>query len=263
MSRFFSLLIAIVLVSCSPLENQSKTTFAQTPSASLTAVALINTPTATKPDTPVPQMPTASPTRSPALTKTPKQESTPDIRIIMGEPLNYLPGHEDVPYQYWNPGVASWDSPITNDEIISMLGAEEGNIYILKTGRKLGHKRCLLRSTGNIYFPEVVCFKLVFYESFEGASLALSPDWDPLNLYGNENFINGLETIGDESYFTYDEHLISGDEYDINYTVRFRIRNVLVSVNIWGRKGFIDLQLLIDLAKMIEGIFLYAPMINP
>jgi hypothetical protein len=267
MSRYIFLLVAFLLVSCSPPEVQLQTTSAQAPTVSPTNTALANTPTASKINTPLPQAPTASsthtPAPAPAHTNTPTQESTPDMRIIIGEPLNFLPGHEDIPYQYWNPGIASWDSPISNDEIINLLGAEEGRKYINKTTRVLGHKRCLLRSTGNVYFPEVICFKMVFYETIEGASLALSPDWDPLNLYGNEMFIDGLESIGDESYFTYEEHHISGNDYDVNYTVRFRIRNVQVGVNIWGRKGFMDIQFLISLAKMIEGIFLYAPMINP
>jgi hypothetical protein len=263
MSRFYFLLFTFLVVSCSPPEVQVQTNSAQIQSASPTDTTLINTPTASSTNTPLPQTPTAAPSRPSSQTNTPTQESASDIRIIIGEPQEYLPGNEEMSYRYWNPGVSSWDSPITNDEILDLLGEEEGIKYLEITDRILGHKRCFLRRTGNIYLPEIICFRLIFYGTYEGASLALSPDWDPLDLYEDEILIEGLTTVGEESYITYAEHHIGEEEYDINYTVRFRIRNVQAGVNIWGRKGFIEIQYLINLAKILESNFLYAPIINP
>lgn len=271
MRKCLILLIAFLLGSCAPSETQVATAVTQTPTTrptyTLTPKHTLTPKPARPTDTPTstytltPQ--TTHPTDTPASIYSPTPKVEPDGRIIVGQPVDYMPRPEDLDRWYWNPGISSWDSPMTNEQIIDLLGVEEGQKYIEKSGRKLGHNRCLLRKTGNDYLPEIICFQIIFYETSEGASQALSPDWDPLGWYTDEIFIEGIETIGEESYFTYKEHDVDGDENAIDFTSRFRIRNVHGSVNIWGKKGYIDVQYLINISKWLESLLLYAPTMNP
>jgi hypothetical protein len=271
MRKCLILLIAFLLASCASSETRVTTALSQTtatrPTDTLTPTYTLTPKVARPPGAPAstrtltPQ--TATLADTPASTSSPTLKIEPDGRIIVGQPVDYMPRPEELARWYWSPGISSWDSPITNEQIIDLLGVEEGQKYIEKTGRKLGHSRCLLRKTGNDYLPEIICFTVIFYETTEGASLALTPDWDPLDWYTDEIFIEGIETIGEESYFTYKEHDVDGDENDIDFTSRFRIRNVHGGVNIWGKKGYIDVRYLINLTKWLESILLYAPTMNP
>ncbi|MGD8458000.1 MAG: hypothetical protein PVF83_16610 [Anaerolineales bacterium] len=254
MRKYLVLFIALLLVSCSTFENRVALTVTHTQTINPT-----DFPTSTQ--TLVLQ--TSSPTDPPVSVFSPTPDPTPDGRIIVGQPVDYIPKYEELSQWYWNPGVGSWDSPITNEQIITLLGEKEGHEYIQKTGRKSGQNRCLMRKTGNDYLPEIICFRVIFYDSMDGAGLALSPDWDPLGWYADETLIEGNETLGEESFFTYTEQCVTEDECDISYTVRFRIRNVQGVVNIRGRKGFIDTQYLIDVGRYLESILIYAPTMYP
>lgn len=82
-------------------------------------------PSNTSTFTPIPPSNTPEPT--------PSHTPTPDVRIITGDPEDYILQKDDLPDKYILP--QGWSSPHLNSEILSARGVEDGKAYLEATGR--------------------------------------------------------------------------------------------------------------------------------
>ncbi|MFH1634823.1 MAG: hypothetical protein ABIG63_12575, partial [Chloroflexota bacterium] len=145
MTRKFVLFFAVlVLTACdsSPSEGDIQTAIVKTQQAN-NQVLTVQTKTLTiapsqtrTPTFTITSTSTPEPTNTETPTSTSTPSPTPDLRIISGDPEDYILQKDDLPNKYiLYPGDST---PHENSEILSARGTEDGKAYLAATGRIKG-----------------------------------------------------------------------------------------------------------------------------
>jgi hypothetical protein len=197
-----TILISVFISSCS--QGEVSESDIQTAIA-LTQAVITNTitplPISTSTFTPT-LAPTDTPTQTSTPTKTPKNTPTltptPDLRVIDGDPMDFLLQKIDLPPEakYYLPD-SSWISPHRNSEIISAWGVEEGRKYLEETGRIDGWWVIYLRGTITVTAPEQIYDNVVKYATAEGAQLVVKKYGDRRVEEQDFTEVDPIEIIGD------------------------------------------------------------------
>jgi hypothetical protein len=151
---------------------------------------------------------------------------TPDVRVIKGDPFDYLLKREDLPKEgkYYVPdgGMAGR----TNEEMIADMTVEVGRKYVLDTGRIMGWFVYFYRGSQASQSPQEVYCSVEFYKTSSGALYAgknYIPDIDKNRF--ELKIVNESASFGDSSY--------SYEIFDTE-TQRVSTRGILfVYKNVW------------------------------
>lgn len=259
---FILIFFSIFLFGCSPSPEAIQKALDETQTAiSLLTPTQTSTPVIT--NTPIPTN-TPQPTNTPEPTLTP----TPDLRIVNGDPLDFIPQIADLPKesQFYLPD-STWTGRHSNDEVIGGWGVDEGREYLATTGRKEGWWVGYLRGSERLKAPEMVYCQVVEYETAEGALLSLTEynvikkplrstyTWTP----SNEVF-SGLrkETISYYREFTAD----SGEKLII-YIIETTYYNYFISCEGRGRKVEVEPDYVAGLVEIVINKMKAAGLIEP
>ena len=174
MKHYAYLFVLIFLIGCAnaPDETAIQTAIAQTQSAAQKQSRPTDTqqpsitpepsPTLTSTVTKTPE-PTNTETPEPTVTPT----STPDTRVIVGRPKDYILVQNDLPDKYVLRLGGS--TPHNNSEILSARGIEEGKAYLAATKRVGGWIVWYQLASSTAIAPEWIRSYIVMYEVPEGA----------------------------------------------------------------------------------------------
>lgn len=241
------LLIALLLVTgCQPSESAIQTAVAQTQAAQPTSTPQ---PTAT-------QIPTDTPMPTATATITSSPSPTPDVRLIDIDPRKLLLQKSDLPSEgkYYLPN-ETWTSPHRNSEIVSSWGTEKGQAYLAETGRIDGWWISYKRgSSGGVLVPEEVYDNPVLYSSIEGARLVITKYSDRKITEEKYREID-VPQIGDIARAFTKSEIDSNGRTNAAIYIDFTYRNVLHSINIYGREKEVTLEFAVGIAnKLLEGL---------
>jgi hypothetical protein len=140
----------------------------------------------------------------------------------------------DIPY-YIDP---SGDSPLTNDEVVLIMGVAEGKAFVTRTGRIDGWETTLLRVNNNDIGPQKYKNSISIYETAGGAADALDPHY----LWGYttpeevpQDYLTDNCNIGSDcTIYTSEEFYTVSGLTVMRYDVTFRYRNAAVWVSVTG-----------------------------
>ena len=130
------------------------------------------------------------------------------------------------------------EKPLTNDHVILSMKVANGKQYILDTGRVDGWEITLLRSSNTDITPEKYNSSISIFETSEGASTALSPQY--FWAYTNEDqqpdeILDESCKVGSECIlFAYEDYNRVSGVTKMRYDVAFRYKNALVWVSAFG-----------------------------
>lgn len=205
---------------------------------------------------------TATATLTPEPTATLTPTATPDVRVIDGDPHEYLLGLDDMPpdARYYLPG-SNWTSPHRNSEIVSGWGVEEGREYLEATGRIDGWWVVYKRGTNTVTAPEQVYDNVILYRDASGPLLVLqefditcdNPDLD----YAS---VPGRPTIGEASKACVRGEMQPNGRRRTWYTVEFAYRNVLHNMNAYGWEYEVEYEYLEAIAMTLLAQLQAAPL---
>jgi hypothetical protein len=223
------------------------------PSASAVATAISNTQIAYEQTQAAAATPTATPTSTPTITP------TPDIRIIEGDPYDFLLKQVDFPKEgkYYLPD-ESWVHGNPNAEIIAAWGMEEGKEYVDSTGRIMGFWADYARGTIAAALPEEIYSQVVFFETIAGSQLAITEFYGPRTPEYLEK--DCPSHIGDLT-FCYEQ--IENSRNRVLRKIYFSYRNATGEILGYGIDSDVQWELLFNLAKIILAKLQTAPLTIP
>lgn len=245
-----SFLVIILLASCAPSASSIATAIVQTQAAAeaTQAAAATATPTVTSTSTP---------------TVTPTMTSTPDMRVIEGNPYNFLLKQIDFPAEgrYYLPN-QGWIHENTNSEVILNRGVEEGKQYVNRTGRIDGWWEDYARGTIGAQLPEEIWCGVYFFNTKDGAVLALHEYMDPTVTDPTAGFkkVENSFLLGDLTNYY--------EKIDINKNrvwrdVYFTYYNVVVDIEAYGIDADVSWDVVTTLAGKVLAKLQAAPLTNP
>lgn len=227
-----------------------------TPTETLTPTAtftLTHTPTLTPTLTP-----TFTPTNTPTATLT--LTPTPDMRIIKGDPDDFILTKEDLPDNYiLYPGDST---PHNNSEILDVRGIEDGKGYLDATGRIGGWIIWYGLANETVVAPKWIQSYIVIYDNADGPSIAKSPKWDWVG--ENEEEILDIDIeLGDwNRVYTVKERQSSG-KVTVFYAIEFYYRNVWARVSGYGIESDIRHEYIENAARAVLEKLENAPLSMP
>jgi hypothetical protein len=250
MKKIFSIILGffyiLLFVSCAPsseqIANAVKATIDARPSEIPTAAIII------------------TPTTSPTSTTVPIPSPTPDMRVVMEKPREFVLEKEDLPKaaDYILPNDL-WSSPRSNEEILQVRGIEKGNIYLAKTGRVTGWEQYFVRRNKGVgaEYPYELGSTVIQYKTAEGAKYTINEgaSEDP-TIKMIEVPSGGLADILETTFTGETNTFFEGREVDEIF-LSVQHRNFLIQVDIMGfhDANQISKELAIDLAmKIVEKI---------
>jgi hypothetical protein len=249
MKKFVFLLI-IFLTSCAPSVSAVATAIAQTQAAAVQTQAAAETET-----------PTETPTNTPTVT--PTVTPTPDIRVIRGDPYDYLLKQIDLPKEgkYFLPN-ETWLGGSPNEQRIAERGIEKGKDYVVSTGRIFGWWIDYLRGTIAAPLPEEIYCDIGFFETAAGALLAETKYNYPTILSPEANWeIKDLPiNIGD---YTVVAEIVDNNINRVWREIIFTYRNVSVLVLGYGMESDVQWEFVQSLAEMELAKLQAAPLTLP
>jgi len=261
------LIICIFLSACTPTEAQIQTALAQTEEAKPTSTDT-NLPTNMHTITPslTPSLTpsqTLTQTHTQTLTFTHTQTNTatptltPDLRIIIGDPEDYILLKEDVPIRYI---LHAGDStPHNNSEILSVRGIEEGKAYLDSTGRLSGWIIYYGRDDNTAIAPEWIRSYIVMYDSNEGPRIAKEEwDWDDEDI----EFLDIAMDLGDWNRTRVYKERSSGGKYYLRYAIEFYYRSIWAEIMVWGWESEIKHEFVENAARAVLEKLKNAPLSN-
>jgi hypothetical protein len=203
------------------------------------------------PDPPATQPPqvAANPTEpppGPAPTTAP--ETPPDTRVYTDPLEDFLLEEEDLKGLYYIPDESGWEGLTTNQDILNIRELADAQSYIDATGRVEGQYRCFHKSYERATVPLELCFYIVRFETAQGASLAMTPEWDSYRV-GEEIIITDVPPIGDESNALH--YPPEPGEEAVEYYVTFRVRNIFVDILGFGLEENIDINNLVGYGRKV------------
>jgi hypothetical protein len=262
MKKISLLLIVLLLSACAPAapsDSQIETAIAQTQAANPTLTPT-EKPTSTFIPTRTPE-PTLTQTPEPTFTFTPEPtpSPTPDVRVIIGNPEEYILLPEDLPHKYiLNRGDST---PHVNSEILSARGIEDGKAYLEATGRLGGWiiwYECVERTA---IAPEWIRSYVVMYDSVDGPDIAKLPDWDWVD--EDYEIIEMDLDLGEWNRVSiYKERQPSG-KYYVVYSIEFNYRNVWTEILGAGLESDVRHEYLENAARAVLVKLEAAPLDNP
>jgi hypothetical protein len=229
MKRISILIIVLLLSACTaetPSASQIETAIAQTQAANPTSTPT-EKPTSTEVPTNTPE-PTATSTPEPTATFTPEPtpSPTPDVRIIVGNPEDYILLPEDLPNKYiLNRGDST---PHINSEILSARGIEDGKAYLEATGRLGGWIIWYECVESTAIAPDWIRSYIVMYDSIDGPDIAMLPEWNTV-YEGYETIDLDLKLGEWNRVSVYKERQASG-KYFLRYVIEFTYRNIWAEI---------------------------------
>jgi hypothetical protein len=266
MKRLFTYaIICITLLGCVPSENYIQTAIAETES-SKPVNTIIEEPTlslsVTLPPTDTPSItPSETPTLSPTVTPTdtPTITPTPDKRIILGNPEDYILLPIDIPDHYI---LQSGDStPHLNQEILYVRGTEDGKAYLEATGRIGGWIIYYVLSDPTAIAPEWIRSYVVMYDKVDGPSIVISPEFEfP---WEGAEIVNIEMDLGDWSLVQIKKERQPSGKNLVWYAIEFIYKNVWAEVMGKGFESDINHQYLENLARIMLQKLENAPLGNP
>jgi hypothetical protein len=252
--RFTSVIFLFMLIvgcSSAPSQDAIQTAIAQTEQALPTQTSTF-VPVST--NTPEPTF-TTVPTVAPS--------PTPDLRVIDGNPEDFLLQREDLPKdaKYYLPG-SDWISPHRNSEVVSGWGIDKGREYLEKTGRVDGWWVYYDRGTKTVIAPEEVYDNAILFRTAEGARRLISE-------YGNcsdpESGFTKLDTdlkIGDMTAVCMKREMQSSGDNRAWYLIEFSYRNFGHTVMGWGWENEVRPEYLQAIAQTLLAKLEAAPLSN-
>jgi len=250
MKRISLVLIVLLLSACTaetPSASQIETAIAQTQAANLTFTPT-EKPTRTDVPTNTPE-PTATYPPEPTTTFTPEPtpSPTPDVRIIVGNPEDYILLPEDLPNKYiLNRGDST---PHINSEILSARGIEDGKAYLEATGRLGGWIIWYECVESTAIAPDWIRSYIVMYDSVDGPDIAMLPEWN--TVYEDFEIIKMDIDLGEWNQVSeYRERQPSG-KYYVNYVIEFTYRNIWAEVMGIGLETDVRHEYLEDAARAV------------
>lgn len=251
MEKYFVLIIlAFFLFGCSPSPEAIQKALDETQ----TAISLLTptlTPTPLMTNTPTPTN-TPIPTNTPEPTLTP----TPDLRIVNGDPLDFIPQIADLPKesQFYLPN-ETWTGRHSNNEVIGGWGVDEGREYLARTSRIDGWWVAYLRGSEQLKAPEEIYCQVVKYETTEGALISLTE----YNFFkkpfrstytwtlSNDTF----EDLSEETIAYYREFTADSGEKNTVYNIDTSYYNYFINCYGYGRKIEVEPDFVADLVRIV------------
>ncbi len=144
---------------------------------------------------------------------------------------------------------------VTNEQVVSVMGAERGKAYIQATNRIDGWDLYMERVNTNDIAPESYRTRVEIFQTADGASAALSPTWFWAYTDADkapDEFLDKSCNIGNECIlFKYNEAKPGSGAVRERFDVAFRYKNVLVWVFIKGTGGEVSQDLALDTAQTV------------
>jgi hypothetical protein len=210
-----------------------------------------------------PAPPPPEPDPEPTSTPEPPPPSEPveePAPSIPDEPLNtsrLLNSIEDVmlhPEDLVEEYVMQNNKEVTNDRVIQQTLWTDGRQYNSITGRITGWNTYMER-VGNTYAPYSFRTRLEVFETIQGAQTAFSSDWLFIFNDTNLNISEFLSTdcqYGHQCVLAYYEENIPGTtDYNLEYHLVFRYRNVSVYVFSKGLEGTVNENTVYEIAELV------------
>jgi hypothetical protein len=260
---FSIIIIAMILSSCF-ICRLSEQVFQEAISQVQVSEA-VNTPKPTLTPTLEPAFTsTVTPAFTPTETQAPSQTPTltQDLRIITADPKDLLLSLEELPSepQYYLPN-EEWMSQLSNSDVISDWGVEEGELYLEETGRINGWVVTYKKGSSTASAPEQLYQNIVQYETSEGANIAFTKY--AYNTRTTEfSLINHDGIIGDATSVFMHKTLETDNRYRVNYVVQSRYKNYISIVAGWGWEDEFNLDYVIRIAEIEMDKIKSAPMGN-
>ena len=275
MKRIIFVLFVFVLSACAnqPSESDIQTAIAQTQEANPAFTNTVeptetptntvsNTPTNTPTDVPTE---TKTPTPTETLTPSPTPSPTPDMRIITGDPYDFILVENDLPDRYYLK--RGYSSPHINKEILSGWGIEEGKAYLEATGRIGGWVIYYILGSPTAIAPEWIRSIIVMYDNVDGPDILNEPEWD--QQYADKvrdgiwEPINYEMELGDDNRVYIRRKRQPNGKYKVWYFIEFWYRNVWASVSGYGWEPDVNHDYLENAAREILTKLEAAPLTNP
>jgi hypothetical protein len=256
-SILFSIIVMITISGCQPSDEQIKQAIGETQ----TAIAKL-TPTLTN---------TPEYTNTPIITNTPEPTitPTPDLRVIAGDPQDFLLVQDDLPKEakYYLP-YSSWIQRDSNTEIVQDWGTELGQEYIAKSERIDGWSKSYLRGSTTIKVPRVVSCDVVKYKTSEGALLS-HLEYNSLVQPSRTSDLEWIKStdvfpeLSDQALAYYVEVYNGDGEKEIEYHVEDTYFNFLVNCYSYSVKEDIDPTFTGNLVSIIINKLKNEPLVSP
>jgi hypothetical protein len=259
-TRLFLLLLLLLLVAalaaCSPPPPPAeavaaavqgtlaaRTATVQVYASTVTAAAFTPTPTHTPTATLEPTA-TATLTPPPPPSRTPSP--TPDTRVIIEEPMKFLCEGWDVR------GTFRGVYPQPNSGIVKETNADAGYSFIEETGRMDGFTVAYYNpASPNNNFADWYTCSIERFVTGEGAHIALNDYFYKPEYADNWDRSRLDPRLGEEGFVLLaKEHKAAGSGKAEQH-VRFRYRNFIVDIGADGWDHEMDLDYLIDVAKLV------------
>lgn len=253
MKTIRAIVIAVLfLTGCSPSQEQILKAIFETQTAN--PITKTISPSVT---------PTISVTPSPIPTLTP----TPDIRIIEGQPKDFILQRLDLPEAggYFL-RAKRLIGRISNEEVIGSWGREIGTKYLNKTGRVDGWFVNYERGLTQPNLPKYVYCRVENFQTSAGALTTLDDynwaEWPPFNLEMTitSDQLDELEN----NYHSY-EKIWMDDAGDLNiqYVVSAAYYNFFISCSGKGKKEDVPPEFVAHLVYIIKYRLRFAPLVTP
>lgn len=189
----------------------------------------------------------------------PSPTPTPDLRVIIGKPEDYILQKEDLPDKYiLKPG---WSTPHNNSEILSARGVNEGTAYLEATGRIGGWIVYYDLVESTTIAPEVIESYLVMYDNVYGSKIAKSPEWDTLE--ENQEIIDIDLVLGEWNRVTIMRERQSNGKYYVWYAIEFIYRNIWTEVMAGGMESDVQHDYVENVARVVLAKLETAPLGEP
>lgn len=222
--------------------------------------AIAETQTAIAPEELISPSPTLNPTSTLAPTNTftpmPTITPTPDLRVIEGEPMDFILQRMDLPEDggYYLPG-DKWVGRLSNEEVISTWNAIEAKEFITKSKRIDGWFVNYKRSAKKTTLPEKVYCLVEKYSTFQGANLTLTEEFNTLEKYLNKYKMtksdDAYPELGDMYVTYYREWKDGPGDVKLDYLITATYYNFSISCKAIGFRGEFETKLV---AKMVGAI---------
>lgn len=247
--------------SSQPSDNAIQTAIHETQSSDADQISIPTTtytqePTATPSPIPTDTL-TPVPTSSP--TPIPTQSPTPDIRIIGGDPEDYILVPEDLPDKFILSRGNS--TPHLNSEILSARGVEDGKKYLDATGRIGGWIIWYYRASEIPIAPDWIQSYIVMYDSVEGPVVAKSDEYDWVD--EDWEILDMDLDLGDWNRVSIFRERQSSGKYYVWYAIEFHYKNVWSEVLGQGLESDVQHEYIEDAALAVLEKLQEAPLSAP
>jgi hypothetical protein len=222
-----------------------------------------NTPSPTSTPT-ITRTPTASETPIPSFT--PILTPTPDLSVLTADPQEFLLKLEDLPpgasyYIPFYPPINDGLAPVTNKNILSVLGPNTGQAFIDATKRVDGWRVTFHHNIAVQGMPEEITCDVARYQTIKGARVAVMGT----TLIGWQLVEKDVE-IGDVHQIYSNAAMLSDGSRArpmLWYAITFSYRNFSVFLRMWGWSDGYNFDFVEQLARIILEKMEAAPLSNP